>query len=64
MEDHLQAKALAAKADSLHSIAKELLLESEEFPAVNRNVKRILASVEMLRLNLEMTEPPSTISRH
>jgi hypothetical protein len=40
-------------ADALASIAQQLYEASEDFPAVNRNSKRVLASVEMLKINLE-----------
>lgn len=42
----------AEKIDQLDRIARELFKDSEDFPAVHRNTKRILASVEMLRLNI------------
>jgi hypothetical protein len=32
---------------------------SENFPAVNRNVKRILASIEMLKINMEQVSRPA-----
>jgi len=41
--------------DALASIARQLYEASEDFPAVNRNIKRVLASVEMLKINLEET---------
>ncbi len=44
---------LSAKVDELHRITKELYTKSEDFPAVNRNTKRIMAAVDMLKLNLE-----------
>ena len=42
-----------AKLDELQKLAQELYDRSEDFPALNRNVKRILASVVMLQINLE-----------
>ncbi len=45
-EFYLEARELKEKA-------LELYKKSDEFPAVNRNCKRILASVEMLMINLE-----------
>ncbi len=39
--------------DALASIARQLYEASEDFPAVNRNSKRVLASVEMMKINLE-----------
>jgi hypothetical protein len=38
---------------NLTVLALRLYESSGEFPAVNRNSKRILASLEMLRINLE-----------
>ena len=46
-------KELSLNVDQLHKLTEELLQKSEDFPAVNRNAKRILASTELLRLNLE-----------
>jgi len=43
---------ISAKVEALHKLAAELYENSGAFPAVNRNAKRILASVEMLRINL------------
>ncbi len=45
-EFYLEARELKEKALKLYD-------KSDEFPAVNRNCKRILASVEMLMINLE-----------
>lgn len=39
--------------ENLTVLARKLYESSGEFPAVNRNSKRILASLEMLRINLE-----------
>lgn len=41
--------------EALTVLARKLHESSEQFPAVNRNSKRILASLEMLRINLEET---------
>lgn len=41
------------KVEKLRELAQSLYDDSEEFPAINRNAKRVLASVEMLRINLE-----------
>lgn len=41
--------------ENLTVLARKLYDSSEEFPAINRNSKRILASLEMLRINLEET---------
>lgn len=39
--------------EALSALAKKLYESSGEFPAVNRNSKRLLASLEMLKINLE-----------
>ncbi|MEW6112652.1 MAG: hypothetical protein AB1664_11035 [Thermodesulfobacteriota bacterium] len=44
---------IAERVDQLQRIAQELYYQSEDFPALNRNLKRILASIHMLRINLE-----------
>jgi hypothetical protein len=46
-------KELSSNVDQLHKLTEELCQKSEDFPAVNRNAKRILASTEMVRINLE-----------
>ncbi len=53
VENKLPIKQIAAKVEDLHTTAKDLLEISDEFPALNRNLKRILASVEMIRINVE-----------
>lgn len=47
---------MSSRVEQLHELANELYEGSEDFPALNRNLKRILASIEMLRLNLEGIE--------
>ena len=44
---------MASGVEQLGRLARELYDGSADFPAINRNAKRILASVEMLRINLE-----------
>jgi len=44
---------LASAAEQIRQLSQELYDNSEDFPAINRNAKRILASAEMLRINLE-----------
>ncbi len=39
--------------EELGKLAQQVYTESEDFPAINRNAKRILASVTMLQINLE-----------
>ena len=53
MKPHADTEEISRKADELKRLAQELYYRSEDFPAVNRNAKRILASVEMIRLNVE-----------
>jgi hypothetical protein len=53
MKQSPNLEKIASKVEDLHRLANELYDESEDFPAVNRNLKRILASVQMLRINLE-----------
>jgi regulator of replication initiation timing len=48
-------KEMAAKVEDLKAVALELMEESEDFPALNRNLKRVLASIAMLQINLEET---------
>ncbi len=45
-------REISPKVEDLRTLAKELYNGSEDFPALNCNLKRILASIEMLRLNL------------
>jgi hypothetical protein len=44
---------LSLKAEELYRLTEDLLQKSEDFPAVNRNAKRVLAAAYMLKLNLE-----------
>ena len=53
MKESPNLEKIASKVEELYRLANELYDESEDFPAVNRNAKRILASAEMLRINLE-----------
>jgi hypothetical protein len=53
MKQSSNLEQMASKVENLQRLANELYDESEDFPAVNRNVKRILASVQMLKINLE-----------
>ncbi len=46
-------KDMRKAVDTLTTITRQLYEASEDFPAVNRNSKRFLASLEMLRINLE-----------
>ena len=44
---------IRTRVQELQTIASELYKNSEDLPFLNRNVKRILASVKMLEINLE-----------
>lgn len=55
MEGMVSLEDMRRAVDTLATIARQLYEASEDFPAVNRNSKRILASLEMLRINLEQT---------
>jgi hypothetical protein len=46
-------KEMSSSVDQLYKLTEDLYQKSEDFPAVNRNAKRILAAAELLRLNLE-----------
>jgi hypothetical protein len=45
--------AVRTQVQQIQTIAGELYESSEDLPFLNRNVKRILASVKMLEINLE-----------
>jgi len=53
MSGYLELEKLASLVEKLGQICQEIYDNSQDFPAVNRNAKRILASTEMLRINLE-----------
>lgn len=53
MSEKLPLQEISSKVQELHKLAQALYDMSDDFPAVNRNLKRILASLEMLRINLE-----------
>jgi hypothetical protein len=53
MYDDTSLKEMTSQVEELGRIAGNLYDSSENFPAVNRNAKRILAAIEMLRINLE-----------
>ncbi|MFH0960725.1 MAG: hypothetical protein V1897_18725 [Pseudomonadota bacterium] len=44
---------LWATVEEIENLTQQLYKDSNEFPAINRNCKRILASTKMLKLNLE-----------
>ena len=47
------AREISPQVEQMLKLAMDLYKSSEDSPAVNCNLKRILASIEMLRLNLE-----------
>jgi len=53
MEGQYSLTEMRKTVDSLAALARQLFEASDDFPAVNRNTKRVLASVEMLKINLE-----------
>lgn len=53
MDDRESVQRLCSTVETLRKLAQELYENSDEFPAVNRNAKRILAAVEVLKLNTE-----------
>jgi hypothetical protein len=53
MTNFKDMSSIRARVQELQTIAGELYESSEDLPFLNRNVKRILASVKMLEINLE-----------
>ncbi len=53
MEGKGSLKEMREAVETLTALALQLYEASEDFPAVNRNSKRVLASLEMLRINVE-----------
>lgn len=53
MERIVSLEDMRKAVDALTTTARQLYEASEDFPAVNRNSKRVLASLEMLRINIE-----------
>ena len=53
MEREIPIGEIGTKVEELRKQARELYDMSEDFPAINRNVKRILASIKMLQINVE-----------
>ncbi len=52
MESEIELKKLRPIVEDLARLAQILQEQSQNFPAIHRNSRRILASVEMLRINL------------
>jgi len=53
MRPEVYVREISPQVEQMLKLATSLYESSEDFPAVNRNLKRILASIEMLKLNLE-----------
>jgi len=53
MSEALSPKEISSKVEDLRKLAQEIYDGSDDIPAVNRNVKRVLASIHMLTLNVE-----------
>ena len=53
MDHSAPFEEMREKVRYIHELTQQLYTDSADFPAVNRNTKRILASLEMLRINLE-----------
>jgi hypothetical protein len=52
MEQRTDLKEIAAKITLMKKGAEELKAMAGDFPALNRNTSRILASIKMLELNI------------
>jgi hypothetical protein len=52
MSENIDIKELDRRIQSMKKTAEELKLMGEDFPALNRNMSRILASIRMLELNI------------
>jgi hypothetical protein len=47
-----ETEMLDAKTRELRKVAEDVMVEGAEIEAVKRNIKRILASITMLELNI------------
>lgn len=52
MAEQIDLKELDSKIQSMKKTAEELKAMGEDFPALYRNISRILASIKMLELNI------------
>jgi hypothetical protein len=52
MAEKIDLKELDSKIQSMKKTAEELKKMGEDFPALYRNVSRVLASIKMLELNV------------
>lgn len=59
MPDREYLDRITAQVEELQKIAQDLYKSSNDFPAINRNAKRILASAQMLQINLERSPQSS-----
>jgi hypothetical protein len=46
-------KELSSNVNQLYKLTDDLCQKAQDFPAVNRNARRVLAAIDMLKLNLE-----------
>ncbi|MEJ2719356.1 MAG: hypothetical protein P8182_19880 [Deltaproteobacteria bacterium] len=56
MDYQIQQKELSEKVEALYRLADEIFNASEDFPAINRNAKRVLGAAQAMRMNLENPE--------
>lgn len=56
MDDQIRQKELSEKVEALYRLADEIHSVSQDFPAINRNAKRVLGAADMMRMNLENPE--------
>jgi len=52
MTKKMDLKELDSKIQSMKKTAEELKQMGEDFPALYRNISRVLASIKMLELNI------------
>ena len=52
MEHYFDLKELDQKIQLLKKISEDVIKETENFPALNRNCQRIIANIKMLELNV------------
>jgi hypothetical protein len=52
MAKKIDLKEIDSKIQSLKKTAEELKQMGEDFPALYRNISRVLASIKMLELNI------------
>jgi hypothetical protein len=56
MDGSIPVREMRAKAAELERLTRELHAMAGRIPAVDRNTKRILAALAMVKLNLETVE--------